>query len=135
LESVALWNPDWQVNCPPFEGAPAKLVEHLGRRNVLMTHPVSRDKSSTLERTLAVPAAGATLSVAVAAHDQGDWELRVRVNNKVIHREAVTHDGDRWKTVRVPLDRWKGQTVQLRLDNAATGWVYEFGYWADLQVK
>ncbi|MFM1769471.1 MAG: hypothetical protein RJA22_2000 [Verrucomicrobiota bacterium] len=135
LESVALWNPDWQVNCPPFEGAPAKLVEHLGRRNVLMTHPVSRETSSTLERSLAVPAAGATLSVAVAAHDQGDWELRVRVNNQVIHRQVINHDGERWKTVRVPLDRWKGQTVKLRLDNAATDWSWEFAYWSDLQVR
>src|SRR6185295_4073852 len=41
-ESVALWNPEWRVVCPPFEGAPKKLPEYAGHRNVLMTHPADR---------------------------------------------------------------------------------------------
>jgi len=28
MESVSLWNPDWRVSCPPFEGAPAKWYAH-----------------------------------------------------------------------------------------------------------
>ncbi len=54
-ESVALWNPDWSVTCPPFEGAPKKLTEFAGRKNVLLTHPASRTQPSSIERTVEVP--------------------------------------------------------------------------------
>jgi putative heme-binding domain-containing protein len=38
-ESVALWNPEWRIVAPEFEGTPRKLPDFEGRRNVLVTHP------------------------------------------------------------------------------------------------
>jgi putative membrane-bound dehydrogenase-like protein len=135
LESVALWNPDWRVNCPPFEGAPAKLSEYAGRRNVLMTHPRDRQTGSAIERTVEVAAGRqATLRFAVAAHEQGDWELRVLADGVVIHRQTVDRRGDRWKVVTVDLSRFDGRTVRLRLENCANDWAFEFGYWSDLRI-
>ena len=135
MESVALWNPDWKVTCPPFEGAPAKLTEFHGRQNVLMTHPVSRDQASSLERIFEVPKEGVVLHFAAAAHEQGDWEMRVVVNDRLFFKQVILNTGQRWKTFDLSLNRWAGQPVKLRLENAANDWNFEFGYWSDLELK
>ena len=44
-ESVALWNPEWRLDAPEFEGTPAKLVEFAGKQNVLLTHPFRRENA------------------------------------------------------------------------------------------
>ncbi|MEN9675517.1 MAG: hypothetical protein RIS76_1413, partial [Verrucomicrobiota bacterium] len=134
-ESIALWAPGWQVDCPDFEGAPSKLPDFAGRRNVLMTHPVDERTPAAVVRPLILPPGRpATLRFSVAAHEQGDWELRVKADGEVIHRQMVTHDGDRWKPVRVDLTPFAGRRIVLRLENAANNWSYEFGYWADLSI-
>jgi putative membrane-bound dehydrogenase-like protein len=134
MESVALWNPEWRVNSPPFEGTPAKLPEFHGRRNVLVTHPVDRRTASALERTLKVPSEGAMLRFAVAAHDQGDWELRVTAGSETIHRQVVDRSSPRWKDVVLDLKRFAGREIVVRLENAANDWNYEFGYWSGLEL-
>ncbi len=134
-ESVALWNPEWKLNVPDFENSPAKLPEYAGKRNVLLTHPFAQDKPSVLERRVEVAAAKrTTLTMNVAAHDQGDWELRVFVNDQLVKKELVDRKGDRWKTVTVDLTAHAGKTVNVRLENAANNWNWEFGYWSDLKV-
>jgi putative membrane-bound dehydrogenase-like protein len=135
-ESVALWNPDWKVICPPFEGAPKKLSEYAGRNNVLMTHPISREKPAALEANFKVPAGQRTLlEFYVAADDLGDWELRVLADGKRIHRERVNKTAPRWKKVSLDLTPFAGRTVALRLENATNNWSWEFGYWADLTLR
>ncbi len=135
MESVSLWNPDWKVNAPEFEGTPRKLTEFAGRRNVLMTHPKDQSTPSALERNLAVPKNGGVLTFAVAAHEQGDWELRVVINDKLVKKEVVNRDGGRWKPVTVDLKEFAGTTARVRLENAANGWAFEFGYWSDIAIQ
>lgn len=135
MESVSLWNPDWKVNAPEFEGTPRKLTEFAGRRNVLMTHPKDQKTPSALERNLAVPKTGGSLSFAVAAHEQGDWELRVVINDKLVKKVLVNREGARWKPVTVDLKEFAGTTARVRLENAANGWAWEFGYWSDITIK
>ncbi|HEY0455825.1 MAG TPA: hypothetical protein VGE41_05585, partial [Verrucomicrobiae bacterium] len=135
-ESVALWNPDWKVSCQPFEGAPKKLVEYAGKKNVLMTHPISRSEPASLERTMALPKERAVfLSFDVASDERGDWELRVLADGKLLRKEIVNHDGDRWKQVSVNLSSLAGKEVRLRLENAANDWNWEFAYWSDLRIQ
>lgn len=133
-ESVALWNPDWKVSCPPFEGAPRKLVEFAGRRNVLMTHPTDRNTPAALERTLEIPSGGSALNFFVAADEQGDWELRVIVNGQMVHKQLVDKSGERWKRVSIDLSKFANMKVALRLENCANGWSYEFGYWSEVEL-
>ena len=71
----------------------------------------------------------------VAAHDQGDWELRVKVNGKEVKKQAIDHDGERWKTVTADLSDYAGQEVTIQLEGAATGWAWEFGYWAEVRLE
>ncbi len=136
-ESVALWNPEWRVVAPDFEGTPAKLVEFAGKHNVLLTHPFDREKPAALERELTVPAGQkTTLKFSVASHEKGDWELRVLANGKPLHKQLIARRGsDVWLPVTVDLTPLAGQKVTLRLENAATGWSWEFAHWAAIEVK
>ena len=135
-ESLALWAPGWQVDCPEFEGAPAKYPEAVGRRNVLMTHPIDARRPAALVRAINLPRQGPlALKFAVAAHDRGDWELRVVIDGGVLHRQAVTHEAPRWKEVARDLTPYAGRRVVIRLENAATDWAWEFGYWSDLRLE
>ncbi len=136
-ESVALWNPEWRVLAPDFEGTPAKLVEFAGKQNVLLTHPFDREKPAALERELTLPAGQkTTLKFSVASHDKGDWELRVLANGKPLHKQLIARQGsDVWLPVIVDLTPLAGQKVLLRLENAATGWSWEFAHWAAIEVK
>jgi putative heme-binding domain-containing protein len=135
-ESVSLWNPDWKVNAPDFERTPVKLADFHGRGNVLLMHPFAKDKPCSLERTVKLEAGKPhKLSITVAAHDQGDWELRVKVNGQEVKRSMVGHDGERWKTITVDLSEYAGKEVALRVEGAANGWSYEFGYWGEVKVE
>ncbi len=136
-ESVSLWNPDWKVTAPEFEGTPVKLVEFKGRKNVLQTHPFPDKKTpSTLSRTLEVPADKAgRLKFTAAAGDAGDWELRVVIDGKEVKRQTIGHDGERWKVVEIDLAPWAGKKVPVSLENHANGWAWEFGYWSDIKVE
>ena len=134
-ESVALWNPEWKVRAPDFEGTPARLPEYRGRENVLQTHPFDANSAAALERSVAVPANRSTsLRFAVASHDQGDWQLRVLADGRELVRRVVAASEPRWTPVSVDLSPFAGRTVVLRLENAANDWAWEFGYWADLKV-
>jgi putative membrane-bound dehydrogenase-like protein len=135
-ESLALWAPGWQIDAPDFEGAPVKFPEFAGRRNVLVTHPYDEKKPAAIVRSLVLPPdSKATLRFAVAAHEQGDWELRVKADGELLHKQTVKHDGPRWQEVKLNLNALAGRRVVLRLENAANNWLWEFGYWADLTVE
>ncbi|HWB04672.1 MAG TPA: PVC-type heme-binding CxxCH protein [Verrucomicrobiales bacterium] len=136
-ESVSLWNPDWKVTAPEFEGTPHKLAEYQGRKNVLMIHPFEDRKTpAKLTRELTLPAdKSSALKFAVASHDKGDWELRVTVNGKEAKRQTIGHEGERWTKIEIDLSSWKGRKVALSLENHATEWMYEFSYWSNVRVE
>nr|WP_170156752.1 PVC-type heme-binding CxxCH protein [Roseimicrobium gellanilyticum] len=135
-ESVSLWNPKWKVSAPEFERTPVKLSDFHGRKNVLLMHPFDKNKPTVLESTMKLDTGKPhKLTAIVAAHDQGDWELRVKVNGKEVKKQVIDHDGERWKTVTADLSEFAGQEVTLQLEGAATGWAWEFGYWAEVQVE
>ncbi len=134
-ESIALWAPEWQVNAPDFEGSPAKLPEFAGRQNVLMTHPFDGETPAALVRVLMLPRdVRATLRFSVAAHEKGDWELRVKSDGELLHKQTVKNDGPRWQDVALDLSALAGRRVVLRLENAANNWSFEFAYWSNLRI-
>jgi hypothetical protein len=135
-ESVSLWNPDWKVTAPEFEGTPKKLTDFAGRKNVLQLHPFPDKKSpSSLSRKFAVPATGKpVLSFDAAAKESYDWDLVVRVNGKEASRKAINAEGGDWKHQSVDLSPWRGQTIEIQLENHPTGWSWEFSYWSDLKI-
>lgn len=134
-ESVAHWNPAWRVVAPEFEGTPQKMVSHAGRNNVLRIHPYTREKASGLERQIDVPAKGrTTLTFNVSSGETSNWELRVLINGKRVHTQTVDRRKAPWQQVAINLTEFAGQKIQVRLENAANNWSWEFGYWSDIKT-
>lgn len=137
-ESASLWNVDWQLDAPDFEGTPTKLGDYHGRKNVLVLHPKSRTEASALVCILELPAdKPVKVSVWVASHDGGDWELRATVNGEQLagSLKVANDPAARWKQQTWDLSAYKGKKVTLRLENHASGWMNEFSYWSDLKVE
>ena len=135
-ESVSLWNPQWKITAPEFERTPVKLTDFHGRQNVLLMHPFDPQKPCVVERTLKLDGGKSQkVKAVVAAHDQGDWELRVKINGKEVAKQEIGHDGERWKTVSVDLAPYAGREVNIRLEGTATGWAWEFCYWGEVKVE
>jgi len=138
-ESVSLWNPDWKVVAPEFEGSPRKLTDFAGRKNVLQLHPFDGDRRprpAALIRSLAVPVdPPGTLVFECASHTLGNWDLVVRINGQEVKKLSITPDEPRWKRVAIPLAQWKGRTIEVSLENHPSDWMYEFSYWSDLRIE
>lgn len=135
-ESVSLWNPDWKVTAPDFEGTPRKLPDYEGRKNVLMLHPFpDRKTPSTLTRRLSVPADGKpSLTFEVASGENVDWELVVNIDGKEVHRQIIGSKEPGWKTQTIDLTPWAGQDILISLENHANGWSWEFSYWSSVRI-
>ncbi|MFN5961047.1 MAG: PVC-type heme-binding CxxCH protein [Verrucomicrobiota bacterium] len=138
-ESASLWNPDWDLDAPDFEGTPTKLVEYHGRKNVLVLHPKSRTEASALVRTIELPAGkSAKLSVWVASHGNGDWDLRATANGERLAGSAsinAANPGKRWKKQTWDLSAYQGKKVTIRIENRASDWMNEFSFWSDLRLE
>ena len=135
-ESVSLWNPDWKVVAPEFEGTPVKLTDFAGRKNILQLHPYPDKKTpSRLVRKVSVPAdQPGKIKFSAASNGEFDWELVVKIGDKEVKRETIGPN-PRWHEIEISLEPWKGQTVEISLENHANGWAWEFSYWDTVQLK
>ncbi|MCA9060198.1 MAG: HEAT repeat domain-containing protein, partial [Planctomycetaceae bacterium] len=114
----------------------ALIPNHRGRP-ALRTHPMSRQEPAVLTGILNVPAtAKPVLFLSVATHEQGDWQLRVRINGKTVHDSLVARqvESGAWQDLEISLADYSGQTIQVELANAANDWSNEFGYWNNVEV-
>lgn len=133
-ESVSLWNPQWKITAPEFEGTPNRIAEYHGRKNLLVMHPFEDKKTPyVLEQKLVIDAAHPKLKFGVAADDRGDWMVRVVVNGQRVNEVVVDHKAPRWKDVVIDLSDQAGKEVTVRLEGHATGWAWEFSYWSDVR--
>ncbi len=126
----------WKVESSAEDGLPKILPAHAGRENVFETHPMARDKPASLERAFDLPAGKkSTLSLWVAPDARGDWELRVLADGKLLHKLDISPPNSGWRAVTVDLSPLAGKKTVLRLENAATEWAWEYGFWSDIEVK
>ncbi len=134
-EAVARWKA-WKIESGDDVPGGVYLPWHAGRAHVYQTHPDSREKEAYLERAVDVPAGKkTTLSFWVVPDVQGDWELRVLADGKELHKQVVGPKGSGWRQVAVDLSAFAGKRPTLRLVNAANDWAWEYGYWADIELK
>jgi hypothetical protein len=72
------------------------------------------------------------LDLEVTNHPKGNWKLVVKLNDK----EALIKDiGEtRWQQFRVDLSEYGGKTVNVELENRATGWAHEAAYWSRIEI-
>ncbi len=113
------------------------LTEHLGRDNVLRSHPVTRDKPCVLSMTLTPPADKKTRLILDVAHDaRGDWRLVVRGNGQRLTDDMISKEtcSKGWRTLTIDLTKFAGQELKLDLVNQANDWSNEFGYWGGARI-
>ena len=102
------------------------------------THPIWKRVPSVLSRTLKVQEDMKTvLQATVSHHPHGDWELRVKVNGKIVSKTEVSSKTviDEWLTHEVDLSPYGGNEINLQLENYPTDWRNEWGYWHEVKVS
>jgi len=137
-KAVAKFAPGWKVKDCGADMEPGLRAEWGGRKNVLVTHPLSRTAGCTLSRKVDVPAGKKTALHLVLTHaPRGDWTLIVKADGVQLARQKIskTTAKDGWLNVDVDLSPLAGKTVNLELINQADGWSWEAGYWARIDVQ
>lgn len=104
-----------------------------GRNNVLVTHPLSREVPCVLSRNLKIPTGKKTaLKFTVNSHIHGDWKLTVRINGQEVLAQDI--EETRWQDFSIDLTQHAGNSVSLELENRATGWKHETGFWSRIEL-
>jgi len=117
---------------------PGLRGEEMGRKNVLVTHPLDKDTPCVLSRKVDLPAGKkTTLRLAVGHHPEGDWDLLVRADMRELLRKTIgkTTAANGWLDVSVDLSEYQGKSILLELYNQPTGWCFEGGYWAKISIE
>ncbi|GIX03761.1 MAG: hypothetical protein KatS3mg113_0767 [Planctomycetaceae bacterium] len=121
------------------EGGVALLAEFRGRKGVVRTHPVSRDRPAEMQGTFEIPTGQRTWLVFEVSHDlRGDWRLVAtageagRLLDELVNAESCP---DGWGTFRLDLTRYAGQRIPIRMWNQANDWYYEFAYWGSVRLE
>ena len=63
----------------------------------------------------------------------GNWKLVVLVNGKEALSKYI--EETKWQQVQVDLSKHAGKTVDVELQNQATGWSHEAAYWSRIAIK
>ena len=114
-----------------------QLKEFRGRQNVVRTMPPTKDEPCMIRAPVTVPAGKKTvLRLSVSHQTDADWLLIVSVAGKELFRSNVDTNTAKegWLDHEVDLSGYAGQTIVVNIQNRATGWHYEHGYWSRLEV-
>jgi hypothetical protein len=137
IHRETLLNAASQTSAMQYDGSP--LWTSYRGRAALRTHPNGGDSPAFLRGSVALPAGrGQVLRFAVTNHDpSGNWALRVLVNGERLVEKTISEEltGGGWYDVSVDLSRYAGTTINLELQNAATGWWREWAYWGGVSVE
>ncbi len=127
--------PGFRIDAVGDDGV-ALLAEHRGRRPVVRTHPVSPTDPCRLEGAFHLPENAAALRLAVSHHAGGDWRLVVRIDEQSVRELAIGEDTtpEGWADLEIDLVPFAGRTVDLTLENHATGWDNEYAYWGEARI-
>ncbi len=137
-KAVALFAPGWKVTKCGEEMDPGLKDEVRGKRNVLVTHPLSETVGCVLSRTVELPANRVSTLKLVVGHDpRGDWDLIVKANGKQLLRKTIGPQTTTlgWTEVTVDLSPYAGRTIKLELINEPTGWRFEAAHWAEISLQ
>jgi len=131
--------PGWTIGESGPDMDPGFHESALGKTNVLVTHPVSRQIPCVLTNTVDIPAdKKTTLRLVVGHHAQGDWDLVIRINGspqKTVDINKTLTKNSGWAEVKFDLTPFAGnKNVKIDLENKASGWAFEAGYWAEIEI-
>jgi len=137
-KAIATFAPGWKVAKCGTDMDPGLKDEVRGKKNVLLTHPLSETVGCVLSRTVELPANQVSILKLIVGHDpRGDWDLIVKANGKQLLRKTIGPDTTilGWTEVNIDLSSYSGQTVKLELINEPTDWRYEAAHWAEISIR
>lgn len=132
--------PEWKISDCGQDMDPGYRASYRGRENVLMTHPLNEQVPCVLTTNIDIPKDKKTmLKLLVGHHNNGDWDLIIRVNGseqkKILVSEKTTGK-DGWLEVAFDLTPFAGNNnVKIDLENKANGWAWEAGYWGEIKIE
>ncbi len=89
-KAMAKFAPDWKVTKCGEEMDPGLKDEVRGKKNVLVTHPLSETVGCVISRTVDLPANQVSTLKLVVGHDpRGDWDLIVKANGRQLLRMTI----------------------------------------------
>jgi hypothetical protein len=135
-KDVEAFAPGWAIYSCADEMDPGLHEELAGKKNVLVTHPISEDAPCMLFQEVDIPEGKTTLHLVVGHHEEGDWNLAVADKGLKFFETVVGSENseDGWMEVSVDLSEFAGSTLPLVLMNEANGWQYEAAYWAKIEI-
>jgi type 1 glutamine amidotransferase len=140
---LAVWQKLIQKAAPKFtinssgEGGVVRF-DSFRNKTATRTHPIKRGVPAVLSQKFKVFGGKKTvLRATVSHHPHGDWELRVKVNGKIISKAEVSSKTviDEWLTHEVDLTPYAGKEINVQLENQPTNWQSEWGYWHEVKVS
>ncbi len=135
-EALSKFAPGWMIRDCGADMSPG-IRDELGKKNVLVTHPLSETMPCVLGRRVDIlPDKKTTLHLVVGHHPDGDWVLRVSADRQLVHKVIGKESApDGWTSIDVDLSEYAGRIVTLQLTNEANGWSYEAAYWAKIEIE
>jgi hypothetical protein len=136
-EAISKFAPGWKVAKCGDDMNPGLRAEWGGKKNVLMTHPLSRTVGCVLSKKVKIPAGKKTkLRLVVGHHPEGDWTLLVKADGKELLKKSVGKNTaeNGWMQADVALSAYAGKEIKLELVNKASEWQWEAGYWAKIEL-
>ena len=131
---VERFAPGWKIKNWGGPGMqPGLRKEWSGRKNVLLTHPLSPEVPCVLSRRVTIPTGKRTLlRFAVNNHPKGNWVLVVRIDGREVLKESIGES--KWQEYRVDLSEHMGETITIELENRASDWAFEAAYWHRIEM-
>jgi hypothetical protein len=111
--------------------------EVAGRKNIFLTHPLSREVSCVISRKIDIAKGKkTTLKLEVGNPPKGNWNLIVRINKKEVSRHKIgKKDGKtHWTAIDVDLSKYAGTNVNIEVVDQASSWIGEFAYWNKIEI-
>ncbi len=130
--------PGWKTTPNGQDMNPGYRAEYLGRKHVVMTHPLDKNTGATLSKKIDVPHNGTPkLEIAVANHAKGDFTCVAKVDGQVrLNRKIAGADGKgAWQTLTLDLAPYAGKKVYIELVDQPDGWSCEAAYWGEIELK
>jgi hypothetical protein len=136
-KAISKFAPGWKVAKCGDDMNPGLRAEWGGKKNVLLTHPLSRTVGCILSKKVKIPAGKKTmLHLVVGHHPEGDWTLLVKADGKELLKKSVGGETaeSRWIEIDLPLTEYAGKEIKLELVNKASEWKFEAAYWAKIEL-
>ena len=136
-KAISKFAPGWKVAKCGDDMNPGLLAEWAGKKNVLMTHPLSQTVGCVLSKKVKIFSGKKTkLQLVVGHHPEGDWTLLVKADGKELLKKSVGRETaeNGWMEIDLPLTGYAGKEIKLELVNQPSDWRFEAAYWAKIEL-